>query len=308
MDMRLRNGRLDSLTPNIGSKHFWAVIQALFVTILWSSSYVLITIGLEEIPALTFAGLRYALAAAILFPFFVYRGHYRAAQKLSSQEWTFLLLLGLLLYAVTQGAQFAALQYIRAATVSLVLSFTPAIVALIAVPLLGERPTGRQWFWIGVLLVGVGIYFYPFDLRAAAKIGVSIMGIGLLANALSAILGRWANRDEILTPLGVTTISMGFGSTVLLTTGVTVQGLPSLSVTSWAIVGWLAVVNTALAFTLWNHTLQTLSAPKSSVITNTMLVQIALLGWVFLGESLDTLDIIGLVLVMVGAIAVQIAE
>jgi drug/metabolite transporter (DMT)-like permease len=44
-----------------------AILQALFVTFLWSTSWVLVKIGLEDIPAVTFAGLRYFLAIPLLF-------------------------------------------------------------------------------------------------------------------------------------------------------------------------------------------------------------------------------------------------
>jgi drug/metabolite transporter (DMT)-like permease len=60
------------------------------------------------------------------------------------------------------------------------------------------------------------------------------------------------------------------------------------------------VVNTALAFTLWNRSLQKLSAVESSMINSTMLVQIALLAWVFLGERLGGGDVVGLMLAVVG--------
>jgi drug/metabolite transporter (DMT)-like permease len=49
--------------------HQQAVLQALLVTFLWSTSWVLIKIGLQDIPALTFAGLRYSLAFVCLLPF-----------------------------------------------------------------------------------------------------------------------------------------------------------------------------------------------------------------------------------------------
>ena len=48
----------------------------------------------------------------------------------------------------------------------------------------------------------------------------------------------------------------------------------------------ILVANTAFAFTLWNHTLRTLTAVESSIIGNLMLPQIAVLAWVFLGEAL----------------------
>ena len=74
----------------------------------------------------------------------------------------------------------------------------------------------------------------------------------------------------------------------------------------WLLVAWLAVVNTALAFTLWNHTLRTLTAVESSVINNTMLPQIAILAWVFLDEPLNLRQIIGISLVGVGTLVVQL--
>ena len=101
---------------------------------------------------------------------------------------------------------------------------------------------------------------------------------------------------------------MGVGAGVLLAAGVAVQGLPSLSPLNWAIVGWLAVVNTALAFTLWNHTLRTLPAVESSIINNTMLIQIAILAWLFLGDQLSGQEIVGLALAVAGTLIVQTAR
>ena len=61
----------------------------------------------------------------------------------------------------------------------------------------------------------------------------------------------------------------------------------SLSLRAVVIILWLAVVNTAFAFTLWNFSLRHLGAGESAVINNTMLLQIALLGWIFLDEIPD---------------------
>lgn len=304
----IRQSSSDSKLTAVPSEHARATAQALFVTLLWSSSYVLITVGLEDIPPLTFAGLRYALASVVLLPLFVRRTSYRSLRQLSARDWVLLALLGLLLYAVTQGAQFVALQYLRSATVGLVLSFTPVVVAALGVPLLGERPSPRQLLGMGVLLVGVGVYFQPLRFPVAELVGLGVMTLGLLGNASAAVLGRRYNRGDDLSALAVTTVTMSIGSLVLLVGGVTVQGLPAISLRNWLVVGWLAVVNTAFAFTLWNHTLQTLSAVESSIVNNTMLIQVAVLGWVFLGESLAVLDAVGLVLVAGGVLAVQLGR
>ena len=114
------------------------------------------------------------------------------------------------------------------------------------------------------------------------------------------------NRQGTLGPLAVTTVSMGIGAIVLLVSGVLVEGWPRLTWTHWAIVAWLAVINGALAFTLWNRTLRVLSATESSILNNTMLFQIALLAWVFLGEPLTGRQIAGTVLAGLGTLVVQI--
>jgi drug/metabolite transporter (DMT)-like permease len=69
---------------------------------------------------------------------------------------------------------------------------------------------------------------------------------------------------------------------------------------------WLAIVNTALAFTIWNFTLKTLSAMESSIINGTMLIQIALLAWIFLGENISIKEIIGMSIAAAGAVLVQL--
>lgn len=205
-----------------GIRQLGAVLEALFVTFLWSTSYVLMKLGLKDIPPLTFAGLRYSLA--------------------------FLCLLPLVLRPATRQA----------------------------------LPSMSRTAWLGLI------------------------GLGMLAAASSAILGRRINRAGDIQPLIVTTVSMGVGSLVLLVIGLTFQGLPRLTLVHWALIGWLAVVNTAVAFTLWNHSLRTLSAIQSSLINNTMLAQIAILAWLFLGEPLTGQKITAMVLAGVGALLAQL--
>jgi drug/metabolite transporter (DMT)-like permease len=92
----------------------------------------------------------------------------------------------------------------------------------------------------------------------------------------------------------------------LLAIGIITQGFGSMSWQDWTIIIWLAVVNTAFAFTLWNHTLRTLTAVESSVINSLMMPQIAILAFVFLDEILSTREIWGLILVGIGVLIVQL--
>ena len=227
-------------------------------------------------------------------------------RQLTGAQWSRLALLGLLIYAITQGAQFVGLAYLPAVTVSLLLNFTPVVVAAMGIVLLGERPTGLQWAGVIACLVGAFTYFFPVSLPAGQGFGVGVVALGVLANAASAVLGRHVNRAGDLDPLTVTVASMGVGGIALLVAGAAIQGTPPLSLANWAIIGWLAVVNTAFAFTLWNHTLRTLSAMESSIVNSTMLVQIALLAWLFMGERLTLQQIAGMALVALGVLSVQL--
>lgn len=287
------------------STHLTAILQALFVTFLWSTSWVLIKFGLQDIPPLTFAGLRYSLAFLCLFPF-AWRSYCHHPVRPTAQEWRHLVVLGFLFYAVTQGAQFVGLAYLPAVTVNLLLNFTTLVVTVLSIYFLAERPTLFQWGGAALFLLGVLSYFYPVTIPAGQAIGFVVVLFGVLANALSAILGRSLNRQRRLPPLTVTVISMGIGAFLLLCVGLLRQGLPRLSLLSWAVILWLAVVNTALAFTLWNHTLRTLTAVQSSILNNTMLIQIALLAWLFLGERPTGRAIVGLALATAGALIVQL--
>lgn len=290
----------------MNSAQLTAVLQALFVTFLWSTSWVLIKLGLADLPPLTFAGLRYTLAFLCLLPVLLRREGLQGVRQLQRADWMRLLLLGVLFYTVTQGAVFVSLNYAPAVTSSLVFSFTAVAVALLGIIVLREVPTGRQWLGVLLALGGALVYFYPFGIAQAALLGVLAAVVGMLANSMSSVLGRYVNRSGAARPLTVTVVSMGIGSLLLLAIGISVQGLPPLSLQNLAIIAWLAVVNTAFAFTLWNHTLRTLSAMESTVINNTMTVQIAILAVVFLGERLSAREVVGLALVVMGTLLVQL--
>lgn len=288
------------------SPHTRAVAQALFVTFLWATSWVLIKFGLKDIPPLTFAGLRYGIAFLCLcIPVFVSSARRAELQALHLRDWLQLGLLGLIFIAVTQGSQFIALSYLPATTLTLLLNMSVVVVALVGGLILAERLIRRQWMGIGLFFVGVVLYFFPINIPAGERLGLLAGAVAVLANSTSSILGRHINRRTHINPLIVTFVSIGIGAGVLLVIGLAQSGLPQLTLVNWLIIIWLAAVNTAFAFTLWNHTLRTLPAVESSIINNTMLIQIALLAWLFLGERLTPQQAGGLALVAAGVLLVQ---
>lgn len=292
------------------SSHKKAILQALFVTLLWSSSWVFIKIGLQGqgLPPLTFAGLRYFLGFLFLLPF-VLKNDSEKIQSLSGKQWLELLGLGFVMYAATQGGQFLSLAYFPAVLITLVLNFTPIIVAILSLILLREKASLKQVIGILICLLGSALYFVPHlqqEVSLSWLLWIPI--VGMLANAVASIFGRAINRKEHLHPRVVTIISMGFGSLILLVAGLLTEPLPVLGLKQILIILWLAGINTAFAFTLWNHTLRTLSSVESSVINNTMMIQIAILAVIFLNERLTALDVTSLVIASAGALLVQLGR
>jgi drug/metabolite transporter (DMT)-like permease len=251
-----------------------------------------------------FAGLRYGTAALVLLATVLARPATRAGLRSAVRTgWSELVALGLVFYTITQGAQFVALDHQPAATTSLVLSLTPLLVAVLAGRSLGERATGRQFGGAALVAVGAGLYFSGS--LGATSAGMAAAVVALLANAAAALLGRRVHRVQGVAPLVTTTVSMGVGAVVLLAAGLVTEGWPHLTGAAVLIVVWLAVVNTALAFTLWNVSLRSLTATESVAINNTMLIQIAVLGWIFLSEVPGPGQLLGIAMVTVGIVAAQ---
>ncbi len=286
--------------------HLIAVLQALFVVFLWATSWVFVKIGLKDIPPVTFAGLRYFLASLCLLAVLFFSETKKEVKQLSKADWARFIVLGILFYAGTQGAIFVALAYLPAVTVNLLWSFSSVIVALLGIFWLSENPTIFQWGGIALAIAGAVIYFTPISIPENQATGVIIAGIGILANAISSIVGRGINRSGKYHPLVVTVVSMGAGSTLLLLSGFITEGVPVIHLKSWGIILWLALVNTAFAFTLWNHTLRTLTAMESSIINGTMMIWIPIFAVFFLGETITGTEIIGLVIVTIGTLIVQL--
>lgn len=227
-------------------------------------------------------------------------------KNIDRKDWLRLAVLGILFYTFTQGTQFIGLSLLPAVTVSLLLNFTPIIVAVMGIFILSEKPSMLQWLGASLFIVGILTYFYPVDLPENKTLGIIVMTIGVLSNAFSSVLGRSVNRGGKFHPLTVTVVSMGIGSIVMLIIGLATQGLPLLSLTNILFLLWLAVVNTAFAFTLWNLSLRTLTAMESSIINGTMLIQIAFLAWIFIGEPVTWKEGVGMFIAAAGAVVVQI--
>ena len=285
--------------------HLIALLEAYLVTFLWSSSYILVKIGLTELPPLTLVALRYIIASAALFPIaYVKRetylvGGWRTLLKL--------LFLGFSGYTVAQGLQCVGLYYLPAVSVTFILNFTPVIVLALGIVSMREYPTPLQLMGMLLALAGAYIYFNA-PLSSTNLLGVVITLISGAGWAVYIVASRLLFIKDQVSTLSLTASPMVMGTLLLATASLSLEGLSNISLSSWIIIIWLGLINTAIAFFLWNNSLKKLEAFEISVLQNTMLVQIAILAWIFLGESLTTVKITPMVMVLVGALMVQLRK
>lgn len=279
------------------------LLEALLVTFLWSSSYVLTKVGLRETSPLLLVALRYMVASAVLVPVALARGAHRGLDRGTLAR---LALLGLSGYAVAQGLQCVALYLLPAVTVTFILNFTPVMVLLINAVALRRLPGPRQL--LGSLVVLAGAYvFLGGDVWTGSAAGVLItLASGAGWAVYLVAVGRLFARRPI-DPLAVSAFAMASGTVAIAGSAAALEGFAPVTAQSAAIILWLGVVNTAAAFFLWNHALTMVDAFEVAMLQNTMLIQIAVLSWVFLGETLTAAKALGMALVLVGVLAVQTA-
>jgi drug/metabolite transporter (DMT)-like permease len=280
---------------------FVAIAEGVLATLIWASSFVFVKIGLDYMGPLTIAGLRYFLASLLLLPFVIHRE--KTKRPRTSSIWLRLFLIGFSAYAIGNGAMFWGLKYLPATTGSFMMGFSPLLILFAAAVWLKEIPTRRQIMGVVVALTG-SVLFFSTGLRVGEPLGLGIVAVGLLGFLFFGILGREVAREQKVDTLSLTAIPLAFGGGLLLLVALPLEGLPAFSLTGWGIVLWLAVINTAFAYLLYNHSLQVLTALEMNVMLNLSPLGTAVLAWLLLDERLSIIQISGMIIAIIGVVFV----
>ncbi|MHA2214554.1 MAG: DMT family transporter [Candidatus Hodarchaeales archaeon] len=285
------------------------LLQAVFVTVLWSSSWVIIKFGLEDLTPLYFAGFRYLVGSITLMMLLIANSDYRISIKSQSKKsFAYLSVYGVLFITLTQGGQFLALSLLPAITVSFLLNLSSFIVIILSLFILSETPSRFELILFLFVFVGIIIYFFPQQQDITSILGL-LIGVGVVfVNAFSSIIGRAINRESNKSPLVITGVSMTIGTVFLLIIAVITEPLPVISIKSIITILWLGVVNTAIAFTLWNNAMTKIRAMDMSVINSLMLPQIVILSIIFLGELPLLNEWVGLIIMVSMTFILQLSQ
>jgi drug/metabolite transporter (DMT)-like permease len=267
----------------------WLVLCA-----IWGSTWLFIKMGLDDLPPFSFAGIRFVIAAAVLFGIAFAR---RSRLPDSAGEWGYLALTGLLAFTINYGAVFWGEQRISSGLAAVLQTTIPVFGLLIAhFHLPGERITAAKAIGVAIGIAGVAIVFSSqLEARGtAALLGSAAIVVGAFAAAYANVLVKARKRN--LDPAVLAGTQMIFGLVPLLAVGLATEGDPrDFHWSPMAIVAlvYLALVGSALAFFLYYWLVAHMDVTKTMFIALVTPLIAVVLGMVVLDEQLTWRTIVG---------------
>ena len=179
----------------------------------------------------------------------------------------------------------------------------PLLVAALAMPLLGERPTGWRLGWgvagvvgVTVVVLGPGAALSPVGVLAGLTATASMAVGTVLSKRWGRPVGAVAYAGWLLTA----------GGLLMAPVAVAFEGaVPNVDAAAVAGYAWLSLVGTLLAYTLWFRGVGSLPASAVSFLPLVAPLVAAMLGWAVLGEVLTPLQGAGFALALVAVSAGQ---
>jgi drug/metabolite transporter (DMT)-like permease len=273
----------------------------LLLCLIWGSTWLFIKLGLKDLPPLTFAGIRFVIAAIILFVIIAVR---RVPLPNKRRDLVLLALTGVLSFSLNYGLVFWGEQYITSGLAALLQSTLPAFGLIIAHYYLpGERMTLPRIAGVLLGVFGVGVIFSN-QLQVAGPRALW----GSAALVLSAFCAAYANvlvktYGLNLQPSVLAAGQMVFGLVPLLLIGIPLEGNPlHYHWTAMAVISlfYLAIVGTVIAFLLYYWLVHNMDVTKTMLIALVTPVGAVILGVLILKEELHWRTLFGGAMIISG--------
>jgi len=157
---------------------------------LWCGGFTVAKIGFTGAEPFTLLAIRYGAVVLLLLPFLVYL---RPALPSRLSQWLHLAWVGFLIQVVYFGAAWVALnQGASAATVALITSLQPILVALAVPYLANEQVTAARWLGLGLGFLGC-IWVIVAN-NEIDSVGVEVLGFAVLALLGMSVATIWEKR------------------------------------------------------------------------------------------------------------------
>ncbi len=276
----------------------WLPVAAGAVTlVMWASAFVVIRHVAHDISPGALGSGRLLVAALVVLPLVLRRGWVAPTRR----EWLLLALGGVGWFGVYNLALNAGERHVDAGTAAMIIQIGPVIVAVLAVPLFGERLHG--WLLAGMVVgvAGVAVVARGSSTDAdASLVGVLLVLLAAAMYAVGVLTQKVLLRR--LPSVQVVFVSFLTGAAICLPfsgdlPGIVADGGAEL----WWIV-YLGVLPTAVAFTTWAYALTHTDA--GALLLTTFLVPgiATLIAWLTIDEVPPSLTFVGGALAIVGVL------
>lgn len=272
----------------------------------WGSLYVAGKYVLEVLPSFTLLFLRYFIAISVLLA--VYRKYPKAV--IEKKDYRYILLIGFVGYFLAIGLQLLGTHYCNASMASLITSMNPAMIILLAMPILHEKITLRKGFAVGITLIGTVVIIGDIG-TGNTVIGVVFSFASMVAWSYTSVMVRLTCKkyDSVT----VTLYSMIVGLILALPAAVIELKYSAFDMADltpliviWVI--YIGIVCTAGGLLFWNKALELTDAATCSLFYPIQPLTSAVLGVLFLKEVLNLNFIIGSAFIIGGILYAVIAD
>lgn len=280
----------------------------LVLALIWSTTWIFIKIGLDDLPPVAFAYARFIVAIAILFPVIKIQ---KIQLPKSVAEWRLIALTGVLQFSINYSLVFWSEQHITsglAAVLQATITVFGLVLAWIFLP--NEQITRRKIIAVVIGVIGVGVIFND-QLRVEswmAFAGCVAIVIGAYAAAQASILVK--ARGGNIHPASLVFCQMICGLPAIIVYSLIREGDPLTFNWSWkasVCVLYLSVLGTVTAFWLYYWLLRQIESTKAMMISLVTPLLAVVIGNVVLGETLPPLTFFGglLIIASIGLIVLR---
>jgi drug/metabolite transporter (DMT)-like permease len=281
----------------------WFLLVVL--SILWGGSFLFAKIAVDELPPLTLALGRVAIAAAILAALAHAGGASLAALV---RGWRAFAVLGVLNCAIPFSLIFWGQTHIPTGLASILNATTPIFTVLIAqVATRDEKLTAGKLVGVGAGFLGVAAMLGP-DLLIDIGAGVWAQLACLVAAISYALAGVYGRRLADLPAVVVAAGQLIAATIVLAPLAALIDRpwtLPTPSQAALAALLALAVLSTALAYVIYFRILARAGATNLLLVTFLIPVSAIVLGTIVLGERLAPHQFAGMAVIALGLAAID---
>lgn len=243
----------------------------------------------------------------------------RGAFRLTGRKLLVMLVLGIAGVALLQATYALAIQLLPIGITLLIEYLAVLIVPIIAFFFLKEKVRARLWVAIGLVLVGL-VFVAQIGSGSLNPVGVLMALAAAASLTIYFIVGE--RQVGATSPLAVAFWTTGIASVfwaffsgwwqidpAIFGEQVSLSGnLAAIVVPVWMPLAWNVLLGSFAPFLLSFFALKHLSATAAGVVAASEVLFAFVVAWLWLGEGLDGVQIIGASIVLVGIILAQTAR